>query len=611
MPGVGVPRIGSRALRIGNTIGLVAAAFLLRQILVLYFGIALPPFITFYPAIMIVALLSGFWPGLLAATLSALLVDYWILPPIGRWTIAGTSDAVSLALFIGTGALLCGVADRFRRNHVRLAVFEQEQGSLRLFIEHAPVALAMFDGQMRYLYASRRWLVDYGLGDRELRGLSHYDVFPEISAEWKEAHRRGLAGEVVRKAADPFERADGTTQWVRWELRPWKAAAGNVGGIVIFTEEITDRKNAEEAMQESQDKLQGIVGSAMDAIISVNELQHIVVFNRAAEKIFECAASEAIGTTLDRFIPAASRAGHSEQIRRFGLEGVTTRSMSSPAILTALRTGSEEFPIEATISHVQAGGEKLFTVILRDITERKRAEDKLRWSEDQMRALAARLQTASERERLRISRELHDQLGLALTSMKMDLNWILRKHEKGENNWIPMVQDSIKAVDSTIALVRRLATELRPQMLDSAGLAPAIEWHVAEFQRHTGISCTAQVSEETFGFSSDQRIEVFRICQEALTNVARHSQAKHVLVTLAREQDQAILTVNDDGVGFLVDELVNTRALGIVGMRERAVLLGAQLHIESALAMGTTITLRVPLDAAQNSVLEIHENIDR
>jgi PAS domain S-box-containing protein len=316
-----VPKIGGLALRIGNTIGLVVAAFLLRQILVHYFGFALPPFITFYPAVMIVALLAGFWPGLLATTLSALLADYWILAPIGRWTIASTSDVVSLAFFIATGALMCGVAERFRRNHVRLADFEREQELLRLFIEHAPVALAMFDGQMRYLYASRRWLVDYGLGDRDLRGLSHYDVFPEISAEWKDAHRRGLAGEVLRKEADRFERADGTLQWVRWELRPWEASAGNVGGIVIFTEDITERRNVEEAVRESRAKFEGIVGSAMDAIISVNEQQRIVVFNRAAEKIFECAASEAIGTTLDRFIPAASRASHSEHIRRFGTEG--------------------------------------------------------------------------------------------------------------------------------------------------------------------------------------------------------------------------------------------------------------------------------------------------
>jgi PAS domain S-box-containing protein len=736
MPGVGIPKIDTPALRIAYAIIAVAAAFLLRQILVVHFALALPPFITFYPVVMVVALLAGFRVGLLATLLSALLADFWIFPPVGRLPIASVPKFISVAVFIALCVLTSAVAERYRRSEARLAALEKEQelrgiktqlqqvsdyqrlliaaldeglalcemmydengaaydyrilevnkayerqtgltsdevqgktalqvfpdierfwidefakiaaiGSaerfenfnhntarhyetficsvgggkfillirdiserkraerklseseqrLRVFIEHAPVALAMFDNQMRYLYVSRRWMADYRLGDRDLRGLSHYEIFPEVSADWKAAHRRGLAGEVVRKEADPFERASGTLQWVRWELRPWNDAEGKIGGIVIFTEDITERKNAEEAVLESQAKLQGIVGSAMDAVISVNEQQRIVVFNRAAETIFACPASEAIGTTLDRFLPAAVRASHSEHIRRFGTEGETARSMTSPAILTAVRFGGEEFPIEATISHVQVGGENLFTVILRDVTERKRAEDKLRWSEDQLRALAARLHTASERERLRIARELHDELGSILTGMKMDLDWIVRKHEAGENNWISMVQDSIKAVDSTIVLVRRLATELRPQMLDSAGLAAAIEWHVAEFQRRTAILCAVQVPEDTFGLSSDQRIAIFRICQEALTNIARHSQAKHVLVTLAREPTEAILTINDDGVGFNVDEVVHTPALGIVGMRERAVLLGAQIHIESAPGDGSTISLRIPLGA--------------
>ncbi len=121
---------------------------------------------------------------------------------------------------------------------------ENEQ-HLRLFIEHAPVSLAMFDRNMRYLQVSRRWLKDYGLGERDVRGLSHYDIFPEIQENWKEAHRRGLAGEVVWAEADRFERADGSIQWVRWEVRPWLDARGEVGGIVIFSEDITERKNME------------------------------------------------------------------------------------------------------------------------------------------------------------------------------------------------------------------------------------------------------------------------------------------------------------------------------------------------------------------------------
>jgi two-component system cell cycle sensor histidine kinase/response regulator CckA len=117
---------------------------------------------------------------------------------------------------------------------------------LRLFIENAPVSLAMFDRAMRYLVVSRRWMSDYGLGERNIRGLSHYDVFPEISERWKESHRRGLAGEVIRDDSDRFEKADGSVQWLRWEVRPWQDAAGAIAGIVIFSENITERKRAEE-----------------------------------------------------------------------------------------------------------------------------------------------------------------------------------------------------------------------------------------------------------------------------------------------------------------------------------------------------------------------------
>ncbi|MCP5277028.1 MAG: PAS domain S-box protein [Thiobacillus sp.] len=144
--------------------------------------------------------------------------------------------------------------DTTQRKQAESALRESE-ARLRLFIEHTPVALAMFDREMRYLAASRRWLEDYGLGDGELLGRSHYEVFPEIGEAWKAIHRRGLAGEVVRADEDRFPRADGTVHWLRWDMRPWHTHDGSVGGIVIFSEDITRAKELDLAMRQSQERI--------------------------------------------------------------------------------------------------------------------------------------------------------------------------------------------------------------------------------------------------------------------------------------------------------------------------------------------------------------------
>ena len=136
-------------------------------------------------------------------------------------------------------------------------VLSASREQVRLFIEHAPAALAMFDRDMRYLVVSRRWMADYGLSDRSIIGRSHYDIFPEIPQRWKEVHQRGLAGEVVREDNDRIERSDGRIQWMSWEVRPWYTLSGRIGGIIIFTEDITKRREAEGTVTEKEQQLRG------------------------------------------------------------------------------------------------------------------------------------------------------------------------------------------------------------------------------------------------------------------------------------------------------------------------------------------------------------------
>jgi PAS domain S-box-containing protein len=245
------------------------------------------------------------------------------------------------------------------------------------------------------------------------------------------------------------------------------------------------------------------------------------------------------------------------------------------------------------LDHAGKLQEMVGTVI--DITDRKRVENERREAFDQLRALAARLQNAREEERKRVAREIHDELGQALTAIKIDLSYLRPKLIPEQS---ARFEPILNAVDQTIKTVRRISTELRPGILDDLGLIAAVEWAAEEFQARTGIRCRMYLPEPAREIDPERATAIFRVFQETMTNVVRHAQATLVDIRLTRQHGAIVLRVRDNGIGIRKQQVSARGSLGILGMRERALLLGGELTLRGIPGKGTLVTLRLPLPSS-------------
>lgn len=325
----------------------------------------------------------------------------------------------------------------------------------------------------------------------------------------------------------------------------------------------------------------------MDAIISVDEAQKIVLYNRAAERIFGWPAEQAIGQPLAMLIPERFQSAHAGHVRRFADTGVTSRRMSGTTVVYGRGHTGEEFPVEASISQVDTPDGQLFTVILRDVSERVRAQEDLA-------ALATEASAIREQEKSRIARELHDELAQSLTALKMDTIWLKDNLGGDALETDRKLAGMLSMLDASVAATRRIAADLRPLLLDDLGMLPAIEWLVQNFTQRTGMACELEADEE-LELHEPYATAVFRIVQESLVNVAKHSRASTVKVTLDLAGRQMLLIVKDDGVGFSPAAGRKPNSLGLVGLRERAQLLKGTINVQSQPGRGTTIEVRIPV----------------
>jgi PAS domain S-box-containing protein len=760
----------------------------------------------------------------------------------------------------GEPCVLSVLLDITERRYMEQALKANEE-LLRLFVKHTPAAIAMFDTDMRYLQVSDRFLTDYHLEGQQIIGKSHYRVFPNIPDHWRKAHQRILAGAVERVDEDPYEEADGTQGWLQWESLPWRKANGDIGGLILFTQVITERKRAEQALRASEERFANLIhdlGERVKELTALHQaarilqddtkseselLRNIVSLLPAAWQYPEVTAArisfggtefktadfiktswsqlgefsagnlkgevevvylqekptkdigpflfeernlinslaEMLSSALNRryaqealreseevfrtltenvsagiyiyrdskFIyvnPTAELLTGYSRIELLGMslydlihpgfrdtvrdrveqrklgrqvpsrseDKITTKNgeerwmdvsaaptsfCGEPAVIattfditsrkwaeeelqrseeryrtlfetapdavgvfdanmrllmtnergaqlygfkeakelighsvyefiapedrercqteiedmqrsgklavfecTGMRRDETRFDLEtrATLIPNLEGQASSVLTVNTDITTRKCAEKALKVSQEQLRALSAKVQSAREEEGTRIAREIHDELGGALTGIKWELETIDTR--LSASNGDPAIADVRKQltsmtglIESTIDTVRRISSELRPGVLDDLGLVAAIEWQAQQFQKRTGLKVRWETDLETAAVSRDGATAVFRIFQEVLTNILRHSAATNIDIKLQQGSDRLELTVMDDGRGITDDERKNTLSLGLLGMKERALLVGGEVRIRGAEGKGTTVTVTIPL----------------
>jgi PAS domain S-box-containing protein len=482
--------------------------------------------------------------------------------------------------------------DITERKRVEAALRASEE-KYRFLVENTGTAVTFWDVEGRLVFINRIAARYLGREPDELIGVSVFDVVPErVAGEAFAAIREALGSGTGIQGESEVDLPQGK-RWFRSYLQPVVDAERKLIGVQVVSHDITELTQAERALRERDARLRLMVSQLPALVWSVDRELRFTSSAGAGLKVLGLAPGQAVGMTLFEYFQSRDPDYLPIVMHRKSLDGETTtyemvwNGRTWESHTEPLRTESGEI-----IGCLGIG---------LDVTARRQAEEDLRRSREALRALAGRVQEVREEESANIAREIHDELGQALSGIKFDLSFIHRRvsccedHEERAE-----LEDKIaemnKELDATINAVRRISTQLRPKILDDLGLVGAIEWQARDFERRANIACSVNA----YGTAADLELEaprataVFRIFQEILTNVRRHAAATHVFVDLRREDDALLLEVRDNGKGIPRKQLRRLDGLGILGMRERAQVFGGHVAIESVEGKGTSVKVTIP-----------------
>jgi PAS domain S-box-containing protein len=358
-------------------------------------------------------------------------------------------------------------------------------------------------------------------------------------------------------------------------------------GLFVFIKDITRNKQAEKALQKSEEKYRLLIEQAMDGIFICDRNGWFSYVNIRACEMSGYTKDELLQLNFMDLVPVELRENEPDMFYRL---------QSGPLYYKdgqLLRKDGSIMYVELCSQFTNDGN---VVTISHDITAKRKAEMEFRKTTARLRELSDHLQNIRETERTKIAREIHDELGQQLTILKLDISWIQKQLKNYHNDAVVQrTKDTIQLLNETIKTVRRIATELRPSMLDDLGLIAALEWQSREFESRSAIKVTFESNVTLLSVEGSIATSLFRIYQEALTNIARHAKATHVYSDLQVKNDIITLTIQDDGQGFDLGILTGNKTLGILGMQERALMMKGRFEINSVEGKGTTIVVTTSL----------------
>jgi PAS domain S-box-containing protein len=387
-----------------------------------------------------------------------------------------------------------------------------------------------------------------------------------------------------------------TSRYLRWGTAVF--ALGFAGGLVLVRA-IASNRGPRFARSHSRD----IIQNASEAIISTDETNTVVLANPSAAAMFATTVERMQGSPLSNFIRPLPTVAGDAPIAWFGDAAGRAGRRATDYAVTGIRASGDTFPLEGSVSSVAEADKTISTIILRDVTERQQVQESLTRSHAQLRQLSAALQTVREEERAHIARELHDDLGQLLASLRMDLNLLQQASTgaAGRRLMQGMEDNLLTAINS----LRRIATNLRPRALDEGGLYFALQGLRDEFVERHGVACSLFADEAELRLDDAASTAIFRIVQEALTNIARHAGATSVTMYLYRIDGQLLISIRDDGRGIVAADMEKAQSLGLIGMRERVWGMHGEITVSADEPPGTRIDIVLPLPpkAADDTLL--------